>query len=106
VGYIYLSKLIAVGTVAELQRLPDANPPGTSRVQIVTAHPSQMLDGVRRIAGVREATIFGHSIHALAETDRLTALQEKMPGAKVEVIEPSLEDVFVTLTYRIMENSR
>ena len=44
VGYIYMSKLIAIGTVAELQRLPDANPPGTSRVQIATANPSEMLD--------------------------------------------------------------
>ncbi len=106
VGYIYMSKLIAIGTVAELQRLPDANPPGTSRVQIVTTNPSAMLDAVRRIDGVREATIFGHSIHALAQTDRLSAVREKIPGATVDVIEPSLEDVFVTLTYRIMEHSR
>ena len=103
VGYIYLSKLIAIGTVAELQRLPDANPPGTARVQIVTANPSEMLDGVRKMEGVREATIFGHAIHALVETDKLDALREKMPGARVEAIEPSLEDVFVTLTYHIME---
>ena len=106
VGYIYSSKLIAIGTVAELQRLPDARPPGTARVQIVTANPSEMLDGVRTMEGVREATIFGHAIHALVETNRLDALREKMPRAKVEVIEPSLEDVFVTLTYHIMENSR
>jgi ABC-2 type transport system ATP-binding protein len=106
VGYIYMSKLIAIGTVAELQRLPDANPPGTSRIQIATANPSEMLEGVRRMEGVREATIFGHSIHALAETDRLPALRAKMRGAKVDVIEPSLEDVFVTLTYRIMEHAR
>jgi ABC-2 type transport system ATP-binding protein len=106
VGYIYLSKLIAIGTVAELQRLPDANPPGTVRVQIVTTNPSEMLDSVRKMEGVREATIFGHAIHALAETDKLDALRGKMPGAKVEAIEPSLEDVFVTLTYHIMENSR
>ena len=106
VGYIYMSKLIAIGTVPELQGLPDANPPGTSRVQIVTQNPSEMLDRVRRTDGVREATIFGHSIHALAATDRLAALRATMPGAKVDVIEPSLEDVFVTLTYRIMENSR
>jgi ABC-2 type transport system ATP-binding protein len=106
VGYIYMSKLIAIGTVAELQRLPDANPPGTSRVQISTANPSEMLDGVRRMPGIREATIFGHSIHALAETDRLAALREKLPEAKLEVIEPSLEDVFVTLTYQIMEHTR
>jgi ABC-2 type transport system ATP-binding protein len=106
VGYIYMSKLIAIGTVAELQRLPDANPPGTSRVQILTPNPSEMLVSVRRMEGVREATIFGHSIHALAETDRLPALRAEIPGAKVDAIEPSLEDVFVTLTYRIMENSR
>jgi ABC-2 type transport system ATP-binding protein len=105
VGYIYMSKLIAIGTVAELQRLPDASPPGTARVQISTANPSEMLDRVRKMPGVREATIFGRAIHALAETDRLAALKEKMPQAKVDVIEPSLEDVFVTLTYRIMEKA-
>jgi ABC-2 type transport system ATP-binding protein len=106
VGYIYMSKLIAIGTVAELQRLPDASPPGTARVQISTANPSEMLDRVRKMPGIREATIFGRAIHALAETDRLPALRQNMPAAKVDVIEPSLEDVFVTLTYRIMENSR
>ncbi len=106
VGYIYLSKLIAIGTVAELQKLPEANPAGTSRVQIDTANPSAMLDTVRGMAGVREATIFGRSIHALAETDGLGALRAKLPQARVETIEPSLEDVFVTLTYQIMEASR
>ena len=106
VGYIYLSKLMAIGTIAELQKLPDANPQGTARLQITTANPSAMLDSVRKTAGVREATIFGRSIHALAETDRLDALHRQMPEATVDVIEPSLEDVFVTLTYRIMEKSQ
>ena len=106
VGYIYLSKLIAIGTVEELQKLPEANPAGTSRVQIDTANPSAMLDTVRGMAGVREATIFGRSIHALAETEGLGALRAQLPQARVETIEPSLEDVFVTLTYQIMEASR
>ncbi len=106
VGYIYLSKLIAIGTVAELQKLPEANPAGTSRVQIDTANPSAMLDTVRGMAGVREATIFGRSIHALADTEGLGALRAQLPQARVETIEPSLEDVFVTLTYQIMEASR
>jgi ABC-2 type transport system ATP-binding protein len=106
VGYIYMSKLIAIGTVAELQRLPDANPPGTSRVQISIANPSRMLEGVRKVEGVHEATIFGRSIHALVAADRVPALGANLPGAEVVVIEPSLEDVFVTLTYRIMEQSR
>jgi ABC-2 type transport system ATP-binding protein len=106
VGYIYMSKLIAIGTVAELQRFPEANPAGTTRVQIDTANPSAMLDRVRAMEGVREATIFGRSIHALAKTDGLGALQAQLPQARVEKIEPSLEDVFVTLTYQIMEAAR
>jgi ABC-2 type transport system ATP-binding protein len=106
VGYIYMSKLIAIGTVAELQKLPDANPVGTSRIQISTANPSELLDSVRRIPGIREATIFGHAIHALAETNHLADLRAQLPHAQIETIEPSLEDVFVTLTYRIMEAQR
>src|SRR6201996_6981258 len=98
VGYIYLSKLIAIGTVAELQKLPEANPAGTSRIQIGTANPSELLDRVRHLPGIREATIFGHSIHALAETNRLDDLRAGLPQAKIEPIDPSLEDVFVTLT--------
>ena len=106
VGYIYLSKLIAIGTVAQLQKLPDANPEGTSRIQIGVANPSEMLDGIRHMRGIREATIFGHSIHALAETDRIRELKLQLPKAEIKTIEPSLEDVFVTLTYRIMEQQR
>jgi len=105
VGYIYLSKLIAIGTVAELQRLPEANPPGTSRIQIATANPSEMLDTVRRIAGVLEATIFGRSVHALVDAEQIESLKVQVPDARVEAIKPSLEDVFVTLTYRTMEAS-
>ena len=106
VGYIYLSKFIAIGTVAELQRLPDANPTGTSRIQISTANPSELLENVRRMPGIREATIFGHSIHALAEIDQFDNLRAKLPQAAIATIEPSLEDIFVTLTYRIMETQR
>ncbi len=106
VGYIYLSTLIAMGTVAELQRLPEANPAGTTRVEIETANASTMLDKVRGMEGVREATIFGRSIHALAETAELGTLRSRLPEARVETIEPSLEDVFVTLTYHIMESAR
>ena len=101
VGYIYMSHLIALGTVAELQKLPDANPPGTTRVQIEAANPSEALDAVRRVEGVREATIFGHEIHALVQSDQLEALGRHFPDTKIEPIEPSLEDIFVTLTYKL-----
>lgn len=106
VGYIYLSQLMALGSIAELRRLPEANPQGTARVQIDVENPSGNLESVRRMAGVREATVFGHSIHALVDTRMLDEMRRALPQAKVDVIEPSLEDVFVTLTYRIMEASR
>jgi ABC-2 type transport system ATP-binding protein len=106
VGYIYNSKLIAIGTVAELQKLPDANPPGTVRVEIDVPSPSQTLDRIRTFQGVQEATIFGHSIHALVQQDHLEALRHEFPEATINAIEPSLEDVFVTLTYKIMAETK
>ncbi len=106
VGYIYLSKLVALGSIAELQRLPAANPEGTSRVQIEVANASSILSALRTSNGVREATIFGRSIHALVETNQIDALKQKFPAAAVETIIPSLEDVFVTLTLEIMKESQ
>ncbi len=106
VGYIYLSKLVAMGSIPELQRLPEANPPGTTRLQIETDDASAMLGPLRELRGVREATIFGRAIHALVETNQIEALQSRFPQAKVQAIVPSLEDVFVTLTYQIMESAK
>lgn len=106
VGYIYLSKLVALGTIPELQKLPEASPPGTERIQIDTPKTALLLESVRHMQGVREATIFGRSIHALIDTDHLDALKAQLPEARVQVIEPSLEDVFVTLTNHIMETSQ
>ncbi len=106
VGYIYLSKLVAMGSIPELQRLPEANPPGTTRLQIETGDASAMLGPLRELRGVREATIFGRAIHALVETNQIDALQSRFPQAKVQTIVPSLEDVFVTLTYQIMESAK
>ena len=106
VGYIYLSKLAALGTIAELQQLPAANPKGTVRVQIEARDASMELTRLRSMKGVREATIFGRSIHALVEQDDLDAIRRQLNGASVETIVPSLEDVFVTLTYEIMKERR
>ena len=106
VGYIYLSKLVAIGSVSELQRLPQASPPGTVRIQIGSVNPASLLDAVRAFPGVREATIFGRSIHALVDGDCVSALRAQWPDASVQIIDASLEDVFVTLTNGIMGASQ
>lgn len=96
VGYLYLSKLLVVGTPAELRNLPAVTPEGTRRLELVGKDSAGLMASLRKEAGVHEATIFGQSVHALV--DRSYSL-EKLAGAGVLVREASanLEDVFVTL---------
>ncbi|MEP7365028.1 MAG: ABC transporter ATP-binding protein [Acidobacteriota bacterium] len=105
VGYIYLSKLIAVGTVEEVQRIPEANPPGTVRMEVRLEHTSNGLQLIRQLPYVHESTIFGRSVHVLIEEKEVDRLRRDLlsSGAVGEIVpaEASLEDVFVTLTNRI-----
>jgi ABC-type multidrug transport system ATPase subunit len=106
VAYIYYGKLIADGTPNSLRELPDVQPAGTIRVEITTPEVTRALAHARQIKGVRSATIFGQSIHALIDDhldlDELLQQLSKQ-GAAVGEIRPlaaSLEDVFVELTYK------
>src|SRR6266508_4842222 len=67
VGYIYLSRLLAVGTPEELKRMPGVTPTGTRWLEIVGHDVAGLLTRLRHHPGVRQATIFGQSIHALVE---------------------------------------
>src|ERR1700674_1281951 len=67
VAYIYYGKLIADGTPEELKQLPDVTPAGTQRIEIATPEVTRALRFARKIPGIRSATIFGESIHALIE---------------------------------------
>jgi ABC-type multidrug transport system ATPase subunit len=110
VAYIYYGKLIADGTPNSLRELPDVQPPGTIRVEITTPEVTRTLAHARQIKGVHSATIFGQSIHALIDDQLdLDALREQLSrnGATVGEIRPlapSLEDVFVELTYKNQAN--
>lgn len=104
VGYIYLSRLIALGKPSDLKMLPDVNPEDTVRFEIVPDNPTLALRIARSLPGVRSSTFFGESIHLLVDRsvspDELTdALQRR--GVHVERVNEmgaTLEDVFVTLT--------
>jgi ABC-2 type transport system ATP-binding protein len=115
VAYIYYGKLIADGTPNSLRELPDVQPEGTIRVEITTPEVTRALRFARQIPGIRSATIFGQSIHALINDDlNLHDLQEQLlkngiAVAEIRPLAPSLEDVFVELTYKhqaILEASR
>jgi ABC-type multidrug transport system ATPase subunit len=106
VSYIYYGKMIADGTPDSLRELPDVQPPGTYRVEITTTEVTRALRFARTIEGVRSATIFGQSIHALIDDHLdLEHLRKQLEKNQVVVAEirplaPTLEDVFVELTYK------
>ena len=106
VAYIYYGKLIADGTPAELKKIPDVQPAGTKRIEINTPEVTRALRIVRKIPGIRSPTIFGESIHALVEDRydlsdlRAQLLKNDITVNDIRPLTPSLEDVFVELTYK------
>ena len=106
VAYIYFAKLIADGTPNSLRELPDVTPAGTIRVEITTPEVTRALKIARQIPGIRSATIFGQSIHALINDHfdlddlRLQLQHQGIVVAEIRPLAPSLEDVFVELTYK------
>jgi ABC-2 type transport system ATP-binding protein len=106
VAYIYYGKLIADGTPAELKKIPDVQPAGTKRIEINTPEVTRALRVIRKIPGIRSATIFGESIHALVEDSydlpdlRAQLLKNDIIVNDIRPLTPSLEDVFVELTYK------
>jgi ABC-type multidrug transport system ATPase subunit len=110
VAYIYYGKLIADGTPNSLRELPDVTPQGTIRVEITTPEVTRALKIARQIQGIRSATIFGQSIHALIDDHfNLDDLREQLQKqgiivAEIRPLAPSLEDVFVELTRKNQNN--
>ncbi|HXN53121.1 MAG TPA: ABC transporter ATP-binding protein [Candidatus Acidoferrum sp.] len=106
VAYIYYGRLIADGTPNSLRELPDVQPHGTKRVEVTTPEVTRALRFARQLPGIRSATIFGQSIHALVEEHfdlndlREQLLKNGITVGEIRPLAPSLEDVFVELTYK------
>jgi ABC-2 type transport system ATP-binding protein len=111
VAYIYFSRLIADGAPDALKMLPGVTPPGTHRVEISAPEPTRALRAIRELPVIRSATVFGQAIHALVDEQFDPGhLQQYLAGHGVVVTEvrplaPSLEDVFVELTYQHQEEA-
>lgn len=103
VGYIYSSRLIVCGEPDDLKQLPEVTPTGTRRFELEVTSPTSRLAQLRKLDGVVDATLFGQTIHLLAqneftEAELLARLDLSAESATLRPIMPSLEDVFVTLT--------
>ncbi|AIE86276.1 ABC transporter ATP-binding protein [Fimbriimonas ginsengisoli] len=107
IAYIYLSKLMVIGTPAELKSLPEVSPPNTKRVSVAATPPAVGLRAAHNIEGILDATLVESELHLLvpeAMTNETILDGLRQPGltiGEIREISPSLEDVFVSLTRRL-----
>ena len=96
VGYLYLSP--AGGRHAgRAQAAAGRDAAGDAAAGDRRRRHARLLERPARPPGVREATIFGQAIHALVDSD-WSGKELNHLGVEVHPAEPSLEDVFVTLS--------
>ena len=75
-------------------------------VEVIASPRREALAAVRRLPEVRQATVFGHALHVVVagaslQPGLIAALQvARVTVERVQVIEASLEDVFVSLMRR------
>ncbi len=103
VGYIYQSRLIVDGRPADLKQLQEVTPTGMRRLEITCPQPTAVLPRVRAVPGVRDATLFGETLHVLVEervsaAELVAAIGADAAAIDMRPIAPTLEDVFVTLS--------
>jgi len=104
IAYIYLSKLMVRGTPAELKALPEVTPNGTRRISIATDRAPAALMALKKQNFTRDATLVESEVHLLLPKETSNEIVEsvlKEAGVGkigIRFVEPSLEDVFVTLT--------
>ena len=103
VGYIYLSRLLIAGKPDTLKNAPAVTPPGTSRLELTCANPTRTLAEARKHPFIRDATLFGNSIHLLVDdtvTERMLidTVAADDPTAAARPVPPTLEDVFVAMS--------
>lgn len=106
---IYRGQLIAMGTPAEMKTKCMRDE--VYRIDVV--HPEDWCGRLAQVPGVKETALFGMAIHAV-----VTDAAKAMPGigeafraagvtpCRIEKIEPSLEDVFVSLIEEYDNNQR
>jgi ABC-type multidrug transport system ATPase subunit len=109
VAYIYNSRLIVNGSPDDLKRLPEVSRHGQRRYEVVCVPLVQSFNVVKTLNDVRDVTIFGNALHLVADAGfDIQSFETELHGLGIQVLEsreiqPSLEDVFVTLTQASIE---
>jgi len=109
IGYIYMSRMIALGRPDQLKADPAITPEGTRRWEFVCTQPAAALARARALPVIRDATMFGDRLHLLADKavspeELVAQLAATDPAAAARQIPPTLEDVFVLLSRKQSSN--
>lgn len=99
-AFIYKGTLVAMGTPAEMKTKYMTD----DIVEIEVENPEIAAEKLEKSSIVRDVALFGSNIHAVVNNAAAGILEienffknENMSGYAVKKIEPSLEDVFVSL---------
>jgi ABC-type multidrug transport system ATPase subunit len=109
VGYIYNSRLIVSGGPDELKQARDVVGQGNVRLEVVCRPLVRTFNLAKALPYVSDVTIFGQALHIISENPQAAELlavdlaREGVLIHSMREIEPSLEDVFVTLTKASMQ---
>lgn len=96
IAFFNQGQLLALDHPAQLKK--DAVPGKLYRME--AEDPIPLLDKLSHWPGIKEVSLHGRSLHVLLEEEtRLPSLKEFL-GEELEVIEPTLEDVFLALAKR------
>lgn len=104
VGYIYNSRLIVSGGPDEIKKAREVVGQGNVHLEVVCKPLVQTFNVVKALPYVSDVTIFGQALHVISEVPQAAEwlardlAQTAVQVQKIREIEPSLEDVFVTLT--------
>ena len=97
---IYRGELVAIGTPAEMK----ARYMREDLLNLACPDPFKMLQAVNKIPEIKDAALFGRGLHLLVENAHqampaiIAALhQQAVPYTRLDKINPSLEDVFVSI---------
>ncbi len=98
-GYIYLSRLLLLGNPDELKGDPRVTPSAARWLEAGLDGSEAPMERLSAMPGVEDATIFGNTLHLLADNSVDAAeLGRLCGGLDFREGAPTLEDVFVRLT--------
>jgi len=103
-GYVYFSRLLALGTTEDLLSLPVVTPQGARWVEFFHPGAAQQLPRLLELPPVLKGTVYGNTAHLQVRSDISDAELARMLAGLLEsevalrAAHPTLSDVFVALT--------